>query len=119
MFISVHWKCADQRIEIPSGMDIVQFQFFVKLIPRDGVIAPDEEWAICIVPFCIRWNIRQVQAIDMCECILISIIYIGAYPQHLVHMLELQQPHGSADFIHLAIDTSRDDHSLVDKTKVF
>ena len=113
-------ELANQRIEIPSSQNAVLFHLEIQLIARHPVfLSIDEDGEVGVVVADAGHVVKEGDTFHIPERFPVSDGHLMPGFDGRVHLLEVQQAVGRADFVHLAVDAGADDLDLVGETEVF
>ena len=110
---------ADERVEVPAAEDVVVFQLLIEAVARHAVflrVHEDREVGV-VVPHA-RHVLEVGDSLDALQPLAVQLRDMPPRGDCVVHMPEVDEPHGRADFVHLAVDSRSHDRGLVGETEV-
>ena len=115
----VRRELADEGIEVPAAVDVPGFQLLVELVPGHAVLLrvhEDGEVGV-VVPY--AGHVLEVgDAGDVPQALTVSDGHSASDPDCFVHMPEVDQSHGGAHLVHLAVNARGYDGGLAGEPEV-
>ena len=112
-------KRAYERVEVPASEYIVVLQLLVEAVAGHAVllrIHEDREVGV-VVPHA-RHVLEVGDSFDFLQTLAVQLRDMPPRGDCVVHMPEVDEPHGRADLVHLAVDSRGHDRRLVGETEV-
>ena len=110
---------ADKRVEVPAAEDVVVLQLLIEAVARHAVflrVHEDREVGV-VVPH--TGHVLEVgDSLDVLQTLAVQLRDMPPRGDCVVHMPEVDKPHGRTYLVHLAVDSRGHDRRLVGETEV-
>ena len=110
---------ADERVEVPAAEDVVVLQLLVEAVAGHAVfLRIHEDREVGVVVLHARHVLEVGDSLDFLQTLAIQLRDMPPRGDCVVHVPEVDEPHGRADLVHLAVDAGGNHRGLSSEAEV-